>query len=194
MNSPDVLRVPRENKKGYYASCLSGGINVNANIGGLAINSPDVSKISIPGDVTNPLQGSPLDQPEINLSGSGGQNLDEMIDNPMEMDMMEGEEDQDDDPEILEEIEKRQEEIIEQFMEMSYTIKDEARETCMQQFEDDDDLPAKLKEINKENDLKRKNGLKELKKKLNDIIMDEELHCSAKLQKLYEDNEITEFI
>ena len=61
MNSPDVLRVPRENKKGYYASCLSGGINVNANIGGLAINSPDVSKISIPGDVTNPLQGSPLD-------------------------------------------------------------------------------------------------------------------------------------
>ena len=96
--------------------------------------------------------------------------------------------------EILEEIDKRHEEIIEQFMEMAYTIKDEAREACMQQFEDDDDLPAKLKEINKENDLKRKNGLKELKKKLNDIIMDEELHCSAKLQKLYEDNEITEFI
>jgi len=36
-----------------------------------------------------------------------------MIDNPMEMDMMEGEEDQDDDPEILEEIDKRHEEIIE---------------------------------------------------------------------------------
>jgi len=70
-NSPDVLRVPRENKA-YYASCLSGGVNINANIGGLAINSPDVSKISIPGDVTNPLAGSPGEQPEINLSGSGG--------------------------------------------------------------------------------------------------------------------------
>jgi len=71
-NSPDVLRVPRGDKKGYYASCLSGGVNTNANIGGLAINSPDVSKISIPMDVTNPMQGSPEDQPEINLSGSGG--------------------------------------------------------------------------------------------------------------------------
>lgn len=93
---------------------MSGGVNNNANIGGLAINSPDVSKISIPADMTNPLHGSPGDNnDEINLSGSGGGQLDDMIDNPMEMDMMEGEEDQDDDPEILEEIDKRHEEIIE---------------------------------------------------------------------------------
>jgi len=43
-------------------------------------------------------------------------------------------------------------------------------------------------------DLKKKQGLKELKKKLNDIISDESLHASAKLQKLYEENEITEFM
>jgi len=37
-----------------------------------------------------------------------------MIDNPAEMDMLDGDdEDQDDDPEILEEIDRRHEEIIE---------------------------------------------------------------------------------
>ena len=52
---------------------MSGGVNNNENIGGLAINSPDVSKISIPADMTNPLHGSPGDNnDEINLSGSGG--------------------------------------------------------------------------------------------------------------------------
>lgn len=120
--------------------------------------------------------------------------MDDLIDNPVEMDGMEDDEDEDDDPEILEEIDNRQEEIIEQFMEMSYTAKDQAKEECMDEFEDDDELPAKLKEINKHMDLKRKKGLKELKKKLHDIIADSEMHCSAKLQKLYEDNEIIEFM
>ena len=45
------------------------------------------------------------------------------IDNP---DEMPDEDDCDDDPEILEEIDRRQEEIIEQFMELSYTCKHEA--------------------------------------------------------------------
>ena len=45
--SPDVLRVPGVSRtKAHYASCLSGG-KAPSNIGGLAINSPDVSKISI---------------------------------------------------------------------------------------------------------------------------------------------------
>ena len=42
-------------------------------------------------------------------------------------------------------------------------------------------------------DQKRKDGLKILKKKLNEIIQDEELTADAKLQKLYDDSEITEF-
>ena len=41
------------------------------------------------------------------------------------------EEDSDDDPEILEEIDARYNEIIEQFMEMSYTCKIEAEEIIM---------------------------------------------------------------
>ena len=43
-------------------------------------------------------------------------------------------------------------------------------------------------------DQKRKEGLKVLKKKLNDIIQDEELHADARLQKLYDEGEIMEFM
>ena len=43
-------------------------------------------------------------------------------------------------------------------------------------------------------DTKRKEGLKMLKKKLSDIVQDEELNCSQKLEKLYDDNAIIEFI
>lgn len=45
------------------------------------------------------------------------------LDNPTEMMMLEGEEDQDDDPEALEEIERRNDEIVEQFMELSLNKK-----------------------------------------------------------------------
>ena len=38
-------------RQGYYQSVLSGG-KAPENIGGLAINSPDISKISIPADRT----------------------------------------------------------------------------------------------------------------------------------------------
>jgi len=43
-------------------------------------------------------------------------------------------------------------------------------------------------------DSKRKEGLKKLKIKLSEIVSDEELNCNAKLEKLYDDNEIIEFI
>ena len=61
----------------------------------------------------------------MNLSGDNMFNEmnDFPIDNP---DEMPDEDDCDDDPEILEEIDRRQEEIIEQFMELSYTCKHEA--------------------------------------------------------------------
>ena len=105
-----------------------------------------------------------------------------MIDNPDEMDMLESDdEDQDDDPEILEEMDRRHEEIIEQFMEMSYNCKHDAREAAMAQEDEGAELEAKLLEINKTMDQKRKQGLKELKKKLNDIISDDSIHASARL-------------
>lgn len=172
---------PRE-RQGYYQSVLSGG-KPPENIGGLAINSPDISKISIPAnqegfgtnDMSNighelGLQSSPYadgESPgklgyatssgrlgERNLFGDQLQNgIDEMIDNPAEMDMLDGDdEDQDDDPEILEEMDRRHEEIIEEFMEMSYNCKHDAREVAMAQEEDGTDLQAKLQAINKKMD------------------------------------------
>ena len=67
----------------------------------------------------------------VNLSSAGadieGQGDSYTIDNPDEM-LEEDQQDQDDDPDILEEIDRRKEEIIEQFMELSYTCKEDAQE------------------------------------------------------------------
>jgi hypothetical protein len=120
------------------------------------------------------------EQAPINLSGEGSGMFTEMdndfpIDNP---DGMPDEDNSDDDPEILEEIDRRQEEIIEQFMELSYICKHEAQEILMQQEDTpEDDLQDQTRALNKEMDTKRKKGLKALKNKLNQITNDESLHA-----------------
>ena len=67
---------------------------------------------------------------QMNLSGGDNSNNirfgdedDADLDNPTEMIMLEGEEEQDDDPETLEEIDRRNDEIVEQFMELSLNKK-----------------------------------------------------------------------
>ena len=50
----------------------------------------------------------------------------------------EDDEDQDDDPETLEEFDRRQEEIIEQFMEMSLSRKHDERERVTTELQDND--------------------------------------------------------
>ena len=99
---------------------------------------------------------------------------------------------EEDDPETLEELDKRQEEITEQFMELSLNTKHDLREKIMAEFPDIE--PSELKQRLKEVDQKRKDGLKVLKNKLADIIQDEELNGEQKLQKLYDESEITEFM
>ena len=84
-------------------------------------------------------------------------------------------------------------------MELSLNKKHDQRDKVMAQFEaqeegDEDQLRDKLKEVNSQMDQKRKEGLKILKKKLNDIIQDEDLHADARLQKLYDEGEIMEFM
>jgi len=74
----------------------------------------------------------------------------------------------DEDPETLEELDKRQEEITEQFMEMSMEAKHDLREKIMAEQPDVD--PTELKSMLKQVDQKRKDGLKVLKNKLSDII------------------------
>lgn len=53
--------------------------------------------------------------------------------------MIADEEDQDDDPEILEEIDKRQEEIIEEFLEMILSSKHDESEKIANDMEDEED-------------------------------------------------------
>jgi hypothetical protein len=53
--------------------------------------------------------------------------------------MIADEEDQDDDPEILEEIDKRQEEIIEEFLEMILSSKHDESEKIANEMEDEED-------------------------------------------------------
>ncbi len=62
------------------------------------------------------------------LQGQNEEDLNQ-IDNPEEL--LE-EQDDDEDPQILEEIEKRQDEIIEEFMELSLNIKHDMREKIQQ--------------------------------------------------------------
>ena len=126
------------------------------------------------------------------------------IDNPTELEMLDDEE-QDDDPDVLDEIDRRQEEIIEQFMELSVNIKHELRDKLTEEVEksmkeDDPDasddeielaVNKKLKEMKL--DAKRKDGLKVLKARINEIVTDEELNAVAKLQKLYEEVDVNEF-
>lgn len=228
--NPKEVHFPIEDKRyGYYQSVLSSN-RKGEKIGGLAINSPDVSSIpeqkeegvGMQGmmlNTTNPLQQNDLidsnnflsvspqkqfsntklsaprpKEPVMNLSGEEpssmleGNDEDLTIDNPMEIDQ---EALEDDDPELLEEMDQRQEEIIEKFMEISYTIKHDATEAVMQDASlDEDERDQKKREVSKKCDAKKRAALKQLKQKLNEVITDETLHMSARLEKLYDENEI----
>lgn len=66
------------------------------------------------------------------LQGQNDEELNE-IDNPEEL--LE-EQDDDEDPQVQEEIEKRQDEIIEEFMELSLNIKHDMRDKVLQQYQE----------------------------------------------------------
>jgi hypothetical protein len=77
-------------------------------------------------------------------------------------------------------------------MELSLSTKHDLRERLLSTDPDID--PSELKLRMKELDTKRKEGLKILKGKLQDIIQDEELNGEQKLQKLYDQAEVKEFM
>ena len=81
-------------------------------------------------------------------------------------------------------------------MEMSLSRKHDAKERFQQDNAemDEDQLQDELKTVSKQMDEKRKVGLKKLKKRLNDITQDDEMHASVRLQKLYGETEITDFM
>jgi len=66
---------------------------------------------------------------------------------------------------------------------MILSRKHDERENIANDMEDEDDdlLAQKLKECNKNWDKKKKNGLEILRKRLNNIVNDDDLHASARL-------------
>ena len=79
----------------------------------------------------------------MNLSGSGEnsnilhRSREEQIDNPAEMEALEYEDEEcADDPEIIEEMERRRDEIIETFIEQSQTYKLDEKERVVSEFMD----------------------------------------------------------
>ena len=146
----------------------------------------DDGKMSGEGEKVNAGSGSFLQ------SKSGSSNFNilrvqncEDIDNPDEMNKMEnqeGEFSEDDDPEQLDEMERRKEEIEESFTEKSLQMKHDLIEKITKEIEDEftsdqeDEMDAKLaaeiKKVNKEMDQKRQESKQVLRKKLNEIIQD----------------------
>lgn len=96
----------------------------------------------------------------------------------------EGEFSEDDDPEQLDEMERRKEEIEEGFTEKSLQMKHDLIEKITKEIEEEFDsehedemdakLDAEIKKVNKEMDQKRQESKQILRKKLNEIIQDQD--------------------
>lgn len=88
-------------------------------------------------------------------------------------------EDEDDDPEILQELEKRKEDIMEEFLELAYQKKHEALEEvkveCKKTKTPKDQEKKRMAEVKQLMDSKRKEGMFDIKKRFNDIVMNESL-------------------
>lgn len=104
----------------------------------------------------------------------------------------------DEDKETLQEFERRKEELMEQFLELAYAKKHEAIEElkaeCKAKKVNKETEKKTLAEMTKLMDLKRKEGLADIKKKLNQIIMSESMSVMTKLERLNDAEEIKEYM
>ena len=116
----------------------------------------------------------------------------------------EGEFSEDDDPEQLDEMERRKEEIEELFTDKSLQMKHDMIEKITTEIEEqfdsehedemDEKITVETKKVSKEMDKKRADQKLVLRKKLNEIIQDQDSTIEVKLQKLYDEIEINKFI
>ena len=98
---------------------------------------------------------------------------------------------EDEDPEALKEIEKLKEETLEEFLELAYQRKhdyiEEAKLESKNQKLSKEAEKKKIAEVTAIMDQKRKSGIVDIKKKLNQIIMNNSLSLLVKLSRLYDD-------
>ena len=111
---------------------------------------------------------------------------DDVLDNEQ---MPSDEEDGDDNPELLSQMETRQEAIIEEFLEMAYSTKHERVEQLKASYRGNkdiskDDQKTQLKDLQDKMDTMRKQGVKLIKAKLATLMANEELTLSQKVAQL----------
>ena len=106
--------------------------------------------------------------------------------------------DEEDDPETLQEIEKRKEEIMEEFLEIAFQKKHEALEEvkneCKKAKTKKEEEKKRLVEVQQQMDLKRKDGMNKINKRLNEIIADESLPLAERLNRLQDSEQIRAYM
>ena len=111
-------------------------------------------------------------------------NLDSEINNE---DMPSGDEDDEaeDDPEMLAELDAKQEELIEEFMGRTFDLKtekvEEMRAQCKSEGAARDETKAKVSEVEKKVVTLRRQGVKALKQMFGEIVGDEEIILQQKV-------------
>jgi len=107
-------------------------------------------------------------------------------------------EDDDDTAEALQEIEKRKEEIMEEFYEIAFQKKheyiEEVKTDCKKNKIKKDIEKKRIQEMQAIMDTKRKEGVSEVNKKLNLIILDEEISIQEKVARLQEVDQIRNYM
>lgn len=108
------------------------------------------------------------------------------------------EEADEEDPEALAELEKRKEEILEEFLELAiqkrYEAAEEVRAECKRAKAPKDQEKKRLQEVQAAMDALRKAGIQEIKKKLALIVDNESIPLRVKLERLQDTEQIKAFM
>lgn len=103
----------------------------------------------------------------------------------------EEEEENEDDPELLADLEQKQEDLIEEFMGMTFDLKtekvDEMRAKCKAEGLSRDETKAKVSELDKKIVVLRRKGVKALKSSFTEIVESEEYTLTQKVQYFADD-------
>lgn len=108
------------------------------------------------------------------------------------------EDDDQEEAETLQELEKRKEEILEEFLEYAFARKHEAVEAvkaeCKRLKTPKDQEKKQVTEVQKDMDQRRKDGMNDLAKQMHAIIYDEEIAMQNKMERLQDKEQIQQFI
>ncbi len=105
---------------------------------------------------------------------------------------------EDDDPEQLAELERRKEEILEEFLELAYQRKhemvEEVKQECKRNKTPKEQEKKAIQEMQAIMDAKRKQGIKDVKAKLGLIIENDQIGLAEKVARLQDTEQIKQFM